>query len=165
MRYSMFTCMDHKSWTSFGHATSFPASASITHSAIHLMRGFVKQSHAMISALLFLKHPIMPLFFIFFYISSTFHTHVYIIFPLPVFFSHWYIICADRCCFSAWISSSSAWMNSHQIKLALTDSDLTTPPLHIPPHTRLPRVHTASPSPHQHLSFYLSFDISAPSVI
>lgn len=43
-------------------------------------------------------------------------THTSIYFPLPVFPSHWCIIRADRCCFSAWISSSFAWMNSYQIK-------------------------------------------------
>lgn len=74
-------------------------------------------------------------------------THASIYFPLSVFSSHRCIICAYHCCFSAWFSSSSAWMNSYQIKLALADSDLPTPPLHAPPHTRIPRVHPSLSSP------------------
>lgn len=59
-------------------------------------------------------------------------------------------------------------MNSYQIKLALTDSDLPAPPLHIPLLTGIPRVHTPAPLSLlfcQHLSCYPSFDISALSVM
>lgn len=63
--------------------------------------------------------------------------------------------CADQCCFPARLSCSSAWMHSHQIKPALAASDLLAPPRH-------PR---GPLSLHRHLSFYPSFDISAPSVI
>ena len=78
--------------------------------------------------------------------SSTFHTHVHIFSPVCLLLSsHRRIICADHCCFSAWISSSSAWMNSYQIKLALADSDLPAPPLHIPPHTGIPRARNTPP--------------------
>lgn len=113
----------------------------------------------MTPAVMFSKHPVMPLFFG----SSPLSQIIYIphtpsiYFPRSVFSSHWCIICAHQCCFSAWFSSSSAWMHSYQIKLALTDSDLPAPPQHIPPHTRIPGV----PSLHHHLSFYPSFDISA----
>lgn len=73
------------------------------------------------------------------------HIHCYI--SPSVFSSHRWIICADRCCFSAWLSSSSAWMNSNQIKLALAVSDLAAPLLPPrPPHATVPRV------PHPYLS-------------
>lgn len=124
----------------------------------------------MTPAVMFSKHPMMPLFSVLPPLSQIIYIpHTSIYFPLSVFSSHRCIICAYHCCFSAWVSSSSAWMNSDQIKLALTDSDLPAPPLYIPPHTRNPRVHPPTHSLslylRQHLSFYPSFDISSPSVI
>lgn len=65
-------------------------------------------------------------------------------------------ICADQCCFPARLSCSTAWMHSHQIKSALAASDLLAPPRHTPGG---PSAFTGN------LSFYPSFDISAPSVI
>lgn len=57
--------------------------------------------------------------------------------PPSVFSSHQWIICPDHYCFSAWLSSSSTWMSSYQIKKTLSDPHH---PLHHPtpgsPHTR-----------------------------
>lgn len=64
-------------------------------------------------------------------------------------------ICANQCVFPARLCGWSAWMHSHQIKPALAAYDLFAPPRH-------PR---GPLSLHRHLSFYPSFDISAPSVI
>lgn len=73
--------------------------------------------------------------------NHLFRSHVHIFSPVCLLLSPVYNLC-DHCCFSAWFSSSSAWMNSDQIKLALTDSDLPSPSPAYTTHTRIPRVHT-----------------------
>ena len=89
------------------------------------------------------------------------HTPIYS--PQSVFSSHRCIICAYHYCFSTWFSSSSARMNSYQIKLtptSLPPSACTTPHRDPkgPPPTSLSL--SLSFSLYEHLSFYPSFDIS-----
>lgn len=145
------------------------------HIPSYSFNGFVKQrwctSHihlCMTPAVMFSKHPVMPPFFPFLPPPSRIIciplTRPYIFPPVCLLLSPVYNLC-DHCCFSAWFSSSSAWMNSYPIKLALTGSDLPSPsPRHTPTPGSLgspPR----APSLLQHLCFALSFDILAPSVI
>lgn len=133
--YGSWTCMDPVSWCATAGDFSPLASHTVLKRASWLSHIYVCTTPADMFSKYPMKHLLLPLC----HQSSTFRTRPRSSLCLCLSLV---LICADRWCFSAWRASSSAWMNSDQIKLALTDSDLPGPPLISPPPTRVLRVHT-----------------------